>query len=388
MKISTTNHLHGILQLITRFPPYAILIRELWLAQPSHTLILTQCNKDMATTSASKTEEDGRHTTMNVAQLSDEAEKSSLLRNLNFCIEKGHLWAKSLFLLHQLPRLESLHFVFSVAECEIFLSKMIHHNLISPRLRVVKRWAESETAEAELLVAAFLYPSVTEICGYRVASSELELECDVLLPAGTSLTTWYGRSNVETIEFHWSSIGGEAMAELLQLPQCLKMLIYSEARVEDERVKLNFKEAREALEATCSSLENLSVRWRETGGFIENDYTWTLHDFRSLKNLFISYRLIFGPQPSQAMITSGVFPPTLEVLGMFPSQPSEDEWEDPDYVKAFEILLLGKDSANLPRLRLIAHLDKLALLETLVDLAASRGVQVALQKVVLELLPI
>jgi hypothetical protein len=144
----------------------------------------------------------------------------------------------------------------------------------------------------------------------------------------------------------------------------------------------------------CGTLENLSIRWKELDDFIDNDYTWTFHDFMSLTNLFISYRLIFGPQPVHADITSEAFPPTLKVLGMYPSQPDssredpEDEWEEQDYVGCFETLLHKKDSIHLPNLPLIAHLDRPSLLETFIDLAASRGVQVALRQADLTSLPI
>ncbi|PVF93676.1 hypothetical protein CPB86DRAFT_789872, partial [Serendipita vermifera] len=150
----------------------------------------------------------------------------------------------------------------------------------------------------------------------------------------------------------------------------------------------------EALDVTRGALENLSVRWKETGGFLENDYTWDLSYFTSLRCLFVSYRLMFGPQPDVANFISDVFPPSLQVLGMFPSKRDEDEeyiedeWKEKDYVQCFESLLLEKDSSNLPNLRLIAHFDDLPLLECIKDLALSRDVQVALHEADLESLPI
>jgi hypothetical protein len=391
--ISTAKHLHGILHLVTKFPYHAALVKRLWLAQPSHTPILTQSDEELITTSsAERMEEDEEDTALgNINELSNEAAKYPLPHDLLAGLREGHLWAQSLFLLYLLPKLEELQLGFSVAECDSMLAHMIHHGLLSPKLRMVGRSVDQGTVEADVLVPFFLHPSVTKVQGHRVVSSEMELQCERLLPHGCTLSSFYGKLNVERIELHSSRLDGDAVTELLLLPRALKTFIYSEAGVEHERTKLYFEEA---LESTSATLENLSVRWRETGGFIAEDYTWTLHYFKSLRNLYISYRLMFGPQPAHAVITSDVFPPTLQVLGMFPSQHNEkdeeleDEWEDADYIKCFEILLLTKDSTNLPGLRLIAHLDNLRLLETLADLAESRGVEVAFEDTALESLPI
>ncbi|CAG8725248.1 10893_t:CDS:1, partial [Acaulospora colombiana] len=104
--------------------------------------------------------------------------------------------------------------------------------------------------------------------------------------------------------------------------------------------------------------------------------------------------LMFGPQPKTVDFSAEVFPPTLEVLGMFASQKEEneeypeDEWEDEDYVRCFKSLLLEKGVSTLPSLRMIAHPDNLRLLEPLVQTATDRGVHVALTQTDLESLPI
>lgn len=94
---------------------------------------------------------------------------------------------------------------------------------------------------------------------------------------------------MERIELHSSRLDTDVIDELLQLPRALKTLVYSDAGTEYERMKLSFWEV---LMHTSDSLENLSVRWKETGGFIENDYMWTLHSFSCPDNLQILEPLV------------------------------------------------------------------------------------------------
>jgi hypothetical protein len=270
--ISTDKHLHGFLRLLMGSSCHATMVKRLWLAQPSHTPILTQSDEELITTSsAERMEEDEEDTAMdNINELSNETAKCPLPHDLLAGLREGHLWARSLFLLYLLPKLEELQLRFSVSEYDNMLAHMIYHGLLSPKLRMVGRSGGQETVEADVLVPFFLHPSVTKVQGHRVVSSEMELQCDRLLPHGCTLSSFYGKSNVERIELHSSRLDGDAVTQLLQLPRALKTFIYSEAGVEHERTKLYFEEA---LESTSATLENLSVRWRETGGFIAEDYS-------------------------------------------------------------------------------------------------------------------
>jgi hypothetical protein len=390
--IAKAEQVNGILRLLAESPHYAGLVKSLWLAQPCHTSSDTRNDEDLATNPDTLTiEYEGSIAMADTTQVQDAA-NDRLPRELLLSLQQGHSWAKCLLLVHLLPGLEELYSsTFTLDYEDLLAQMMMGQGWISPKLRIVKMSSLWETIAAFVLVPAFLCPSVVEVHGHGVVAIEGELYCDWFLFRDSAISSLYGRSNVERIELHHSRLDKYTIMDLLRLPKALKTFIYSEAEASYATMKIDFKEA---LEVTSGILENLSVRWKGTGSFIENDRTWTFHYFTSLKNMFISYRLIFGPQPADAVITSNVFPPTLEVLGMYPSQPdededeeSEDEWEDASYIKCFEVLLHQKDATNLPNLRLVAHLDDLPLLENLIELAESRGVQIALQKSDLEFLP-
>ncbi|PVF93883.1 hypothetical protein CPB86DRAFT_789632 [Serendipita vermifera] len=217
-----------------------------------------------------------------MAELFDNVKMRPLPEDVISGIQEEQPWIKCLLILHLLPRLEEVRISSSTPRFERLLSQMMQHRLLSPNLRMVNRTATQGTVDADTLVPAFLYPSVTEIHGYHIVSNEMETQCEWLLPRGTTFASFFGTSNVERIELYASSLDTDVIEGLLQLPRALKTFLYSNSGTEHERMKLGFGEA---LAYTSDSLENLSVRWKETRGWAESDYTWTLHYFAGLESL-------------------------------------------------------------------------------------------------------
>ncbi|PVF98817.1 hypothetical protein CPB86DRAFT_797093 [Serendipita vermifera] len=395
--ISTAMHVDKLLELLMTSFYYAGLIRSVWLGWVSHTFEDDPSEEDSTGISIMNMVEDGRHDdSMAATRLAEVVRELALPPGLVSRIQEGHSWAKSLLLLRILPQLEEIQINGESKNDEFdrILSYMLRLGIISPTLNFFGRSNGRGIIEVDMLVPAFLYGGIKHIRGFQAISPLDNLRIDSLLPRGTTFSSWYGKSNVERIELHSCTVDGGAIIELLKFPRALKTFIYSEDGNHNGEMKEDFECA---LTESCETLENLSFRWKEVGEVLPNDHTWILDDFTSLRHVFISYRLIFGTQPRTAVITSNKFPPSLEVLGMFPSQPDawqirqygrEDDWENHDYINCFKDLLLQKDSKHLPKLRLIAHLDDLPLLQPLVEIAESRGVQVALRQVDLASVPI
>ncbi|CAG8759901.1 17357_t:CDS:1, partial [Acaulospora colombiana] len=235
--VSSVSQLDGFLEMLIHSSYPRGLVKSLWLGWASDTLINTPSPQGSDAESVMVLDEDEDISIEDIEELFNDAKISPLPNGMIPSILEERPWIKSLLVLHLLPNLEDLRIAFSTPRFEGILSQMMQRRLLSTKLRVVRRTAVQGVIDADVLVPSFLYPSVTEIYGHRIVSSEMELQCDWLLPRGTTFSSVIGTSNVDHIELHESRLDTDVIEGILQLPRALRTLVYSDAGTEYERMK-------------------------------------------------------------------------------------------------------------------------------------------------------
>ncbi|PVG00140.1 hypothetical protein CPB86DRAFT_872129 [Serendipita vermifera] len=265
----------------------------------------------------------------------------------------------------------------------IQLCKMMHARILSTKLAsfTLARYGPGNYFDIYTLIPAFLLPSVTTIQGIRTRKdTHTSLNADWIVPSGTTLESWYGTSNVETIRLYDSRVDGEYIEHLLRLPRCLRKFAYEDIEEEEFYIPTTQDRLQEALNHVSHTIEILDIRWRWDDLFDLSITIWTFNGFKSLRRLAIAYSLLFGnvsrPDIGRVPPISSLLPPSLQVLGLYVAH--FGKWMHKDYVDHVRKIILDKSPDTVPRLRVIAHVDDPPMLSPLIELGASCDIKIAM----------
>jgi hypothetical protein len=354
MHVSTIEALNGLLETVIEFRTYACAVKILTLHIFSSNICDSQENPGFA----------------------EEARMRSLPQDFIVQIEKQRAWANALLLLLQLQDLEVLQIETgfnSNVDINIYLSKFFNDNLLSTKLRVFTRDSFNPLSLGTFF-HVFLSPSIVEIYGSPVVS-DWETTANRYFLSDLEMSLVCGTSTIEKLELHSGGISGEDFHKLMKLPRALKTLIYQGGPSSLWFDSHLLNEFREALEAVAQSLEFFDIKWDDEGCFDDASNLWTFQSFHALKDLYISYSLVYGLNPCTAPCIAESLPPVLEVLVMYP--PSGSRWTREEFLSLWRSLLTKKSSRVLNKLRLVAHTFDLKLLQPLNYLANDQNVRIA-----------
>jgi hypothetical protein len=264
----------------------------------------------------------------------------------------------------------------------VWLCQLMHAQKISPKLKsfTIHYYGSLDYFDAQLLIPAFLYPSVTTVTGYHTeGNAPISQKPDWLVPQGTTLESWYRSSNVETLQLYDSRVDGISLTKLLQLPRCLKKFTYEDLEFEDFFLLCSKDTFLRALSHVADTLEVLNIRWRWEDIFEISKEIWAFGNFTSLRKLAINYSLLFGgiPQAKRIPAISHLLPRSLEILGLYLAL--DGKWTNEDYLEHVKRIILGKSVDNVPCLRMVVHMDDPPVLRPLIDLAATYSITIIME---------
>jgi hypothetical protein len=223
------------------------------------------------------------------------------------------------------------------------------------------------------LIPALLVPSMKQFrCTQVITDAFFDFHWFPDLPEGTSLSTWYGKSNVEELSLFWPEVSKKHVAEILLLPQNLKILIYQGELSPSPGDVQTHSLLKRAFDRISASLEFLYLSWQH----FDRNSIISFQNFKRLKFLILDCSLIFYPPnlATRSYHISESLPPSLEVLFMYKYL---DNWAKEHIFAEWKRLLIEKSAMCLPNLWLVGHQENTTLLLPLIDLASSRNVQIA-----------
>jgi hypothetical protein len=311
------------------------------------------------------------------AKFIDMAKSRSLPTNFVSLIERQEPSANIFLLLHLLQDLRVLQITAwdqIDTTFENLLAEFFNRGFLSKSLSVFIRNGEEESKglDVGLLLPAFMLPNMTEIYASMLFSDE-DLKEHWSLPGKTELSSYYRKSSVEKLEITSNNLLISDFDLLLRLPRTLRTLTY---RGDSYRsIGPSLGRFRSALDRVSDSLEFLDIRWT-LENFSGIRALWSFNNFSSLRVLCIDYMVLYGLDPKVAPRIVGSLPPRLEALGLHTPK-YINIWTSTDFIDCWRRILIEKLAGALIHLRLIAHLQDMALLSPLLDLANMQGVQIA-----------
>jgi hypothetical protein len=395
--IKSSRRFENLLRTIIEVPSYSNLVKELSLEWPDE-------DKEYDDSGESDEEQGQEREGKREQKLNDKSVHTiplepTILVNLAICyqlpqdiIEKlslGEVWAKALLLFHLLQGLEILYIdseglIDAGSTYGILLSTMIHNGQLPLNLRSITidfckktSFYSEEQYRLEILLPFFIHPSVKEIRAYRTGTrGGFDLTSRHWLPKGTSISTWFVKSNVESLELYGECDHAGEIGQLLQLCRNLERFVFVNQLVFNTFNFLSEPEHfREPLQHVAGTLEVLKLKWNTLYQF---GTSMSFSSFRHLKKLFIHYDLLLGPDITTAPPISTVLPRHLEVLGLYEYGQVDSMWSIEDLIPCLRRLLIDKSPSCVPHLQVISFMDAPDVLVPLVGLASECQVEIEL----------
>ncbi|PVG00120.1 hypothetical protein CPB86DRAFT_872117 [Serendipita vermifera] len=372
IRVTNSRRLDELLQTVIKVPTYGNLVKEMFLDWEDEDDGFIYDVKRILSQNFSS---DETTAFMNVAR--DHGLPQGLIDELSSEVS----WARALLLLHLLPNLEVLCINpggGTEKSHVVLLFALIQNSQLSLKLRSFTRDWKIEDGQRNLstLLPIFFHPPIREVRALEMITSSIPSN-NYWLPKGTTLASFYGTSNVESLELYGSCTNSSEIEQLFQLPRALKRLIY----VHDSDETFDIEPVgflRKSLQHVAGTLEIFRIEWSV---WFETHSIWSFSAFRQLRKLFINCDLLLGPNVATAPPISTLLPMHLEVLGMYFCGEYRTPWSTKGLIAQVTRLLLDKSPSCVPHLQVITHLDSPYLLSSLVDLGSERNVKIELEKI-------